>query len=333
MRAATFVGGGRVEIEQRPRPEPGPGELLVEVRACALCGTDRTGFERGSTVVPGHEIAGTVARSGPGSDPLPEGTAGVVYLVEFCSVCSACGSGSTNMCLNRGGMYGLTVAGGFAEYAVVRSDCFLPVDPTLSFAHATTLLDLFGTTRHALLRSGRIPPASLAILGCGPIGLGAIAVGSAMGIERIYAADVSRYRLDLAGKLGAVTIDPSTLETVEAIRALEPEGCEVVIEAAGLSVTQRQAIAVAAPGGRVVIVAHSRDKLELTTSTDLIQREISLIGSEYFPIEEFEDTYALLAGGQLDPNPILTHSYALDDLQDACDAFFSGETGKVVIHP
>jgi threonine dehydrogenase-like Zn-dependent dehydrogenase len=82
-----------------------------------------------------------------------------------------------------------------------------------------------------------------------------------------------------------------------------------------------------------MIVAHSRDVLELRTSTDLIQREISVIGSEYFPIGEFEGTHALVVSGRLDPGPILTHDFALDDLQVACDRFFAGETGKVVIHP
>jgi threonine 3-dehydrogenase len=322
-----------VRIGELPVPRPGPGEVLVRVGACALCGTDRTGFAQGSAVVPGHEIAGTVAACGDGSNLPPEGTVGVVYLVEFCGACPACRVGSTNMCLNRSGMYGLTKAGGFAEYLAVRGDCFLTVDPSLSFAESTTLLDLFGTTRHALLRSGSTAPSSVAVLGCGPIGLGAIAVARAAGVERIYAADVSPVRLGLAARLGAVSVDAAGAETVEQIHALEPDGCEVVVDAAGLSLTQRQAIELAAAGGRVMIVAHSGGTLELRTSIDLIQREISLIGSEYFPIGEFAGTHALLAEGRLDPTPILTDDFALDELQQACERFFAGATGKVVVHP
>jgi threonine 3-dehydrogenase len=332
MRAAAFLGGGRVEIQEHKVPEPGPGEVLVRVNACALCGTDREGFERGSAVVPGHETAGTVVRAGGRGAP-PEGTAGAVYLVEFCGTCFACQNGSTNMCLNRRRMYGLSAPGGFAEYLTVRADCFLPVEPSLSPDHATALLDLFGTTRHALLRAGAGAPPSLCVVGCGPIGLGAIAVGLAAGVERVYASDVSRYRLDLAARLGAVTIDAAASDTVEQLRTLEPGGCEVVIEAAGLSATQHQAIAMAAPGGRVMIVAHSRDTLQLRTSTDLIAREISLVGSEYFPIGEFPGTHALVADGGLNPAPILTHRFPLDDIQEACEEFFAGGTGKVVIHP
>jgi threonine dehydrogenase-like Zn-dependent dehydrogenase len=237
------------------------------------------------------------------------------------------------MCLQRGAMYGLTSPGGLAEYVSVRTDCFLPVPVSLSMDRATTLLDLFGTTRHALLRSGTKAPSSLAVVGCGPIGLGAIAVARAMKVERVYATDVSAYRLELAATLGAETIDAASLDTVERLRTLEPDGAEVVIEAAGLPHTQRQALAIAAAGGRVMIVAHSRGTLELRTSTDLIQREVSLIGSEYFPIGEFEETYALVVDGRLDPDPILTHSFPLEELQEACDSFFSGTTGKVVIHP
>jgi threonine dehydrogenase-like Zn-dependent dehydrogenase len=158
-------------------------------------------------------------------------------------------------------------------------------------------------------------------------------VAGAAGVERIYAADVSAVRLGLAARLGAVTVDAGGADTVEQIRGLEPDGCEVVVDAAGLSLTQRQSIEIAAAGGRVMIVAHSGETLELRTSTDLIQREISLIGSEYFPLGEFADTHALLTEGRLDPTPILTHDFALDDLQQACQQFFAGETGKLVVHP
>jgi propanol-preferring alcohol dehydrogenase len=332
MRAAAFLGDGRVEVRECPIPELGAGMVLIRVSACALCGTDRHGFEHGSAVVPGHEIAGAVVLCGPQAD-IDIGTEGVVYLVEFCGDCFACRNGSTNMCLNRRAMYGLTVPGGFAEYVTVRADCFLPVASSFSPSRATTLLDLFGTTRHALLRYGTDVPRCLAVVGCGPIGLGAVAVGQAMGIERIYASDVAPYRLELAAGLGAVTIDASLVNTVEQLHTMETDGCDVVIEAAGLSHTQRQAIAMAAPGGRVMIVAHSRGTLELQTSTDLIRREISLVGCEYFPIGEFGGTHALVTDGGLDPDPILTHSFPLEGLKEACDSFFSGTTGKVVIHP
>jgi threonine 3-dehydrogenase len=333
MRAAAFLGGGRVEIQNRSVPEPGQGEVLVRVTACALCGTDREGFERGSSVVPGHEIAGTVKAQGAGTSLPPEGTDGVVYLVKFCGECFACRAGSTNMCLNRHGMYGLTAPGGFSEYVSVRGDCFLPTEPSIAPARATTLLDLFGTTRHALLRSGSQLPVSLCVVGCGPIGMGAIAVGLAAGVQRVYASDVSPYRLELAARLGATTIDASEHDTVEQLLDLEADGCEVVMEAAGLPQTQRQAIAIAAPGGRVMIVAHSRGALHLNSSTDLIRREISVAGSEYFPLGEFAQTHTMLSDGRLDPDAILTHRFPLDRLQQACDEFFAGTTGKVVVHP
>jgi threonine 3-dehydrogenase len=333
MRAAAFVGAGRVEIEERLVPQPDPGEVLVRVSACALCGTDREGFERGASVIPGHEIAGTLVRGGPDEEEPAEPTPGVIYLIESCGSCFACRAGSTNMCLRRRGMYGLTAPGGFAEYLTVRSNCFLPVSASMPPDRATAVLDLFGTTRHALLRAGAGMPVSLAVVGCGPIGLGAIAVALASGVERVYASDVSAYRLELAARLGAITIDATASDTVEQLLEMEADGCEVVIEAAGLSQTQRQAIEMAAAGGRVIIVAHSRGTLELKTSMDLIRREISLAGSEYFPLSEFAETHAMVADGRLDPDPILTHRFPLDHLQDACDEFFAGATGKVVVHP
>jgi threonine dehydrogenase-like Zn-dependent dehydrogenase len=152
-------------------------------------------------------------------------------------------------------------------------------------------------------------------------------------VERVYASDVSSYRIALAARLGAKTIDATEGDTVEQLLGIEADGCEVVIEAAGLPQTQRQAIEMTASGGRVMIVAHSRGALELHTSMDLIRREITLSGSEYFPLSEFAETHAMVADGRLDPEPIITHRLPLDRLQEACDEFFAGATGKVVVHP
>ena len=365
MLAARFLGGGRVAVEERPVPEPRPGEVLVRVGACALCGSDRAAFRDGSPVTPGHETAGEVAAVGQGVTGVGVGARGVVYLVDYCGSCAACRHGWTNVCLARRRMYGFDAPGGLAEYQAVAAHCFLPVDPRLPADLATTLLDLFGTTAHALRRvglavaggvrgtpegcpggsggvrgtpgcpaeSGGALVASLAVLGCGPVGLGALAVAGALGVPERYGVDLVDRRLAMAERLGAVPVDAGAGDPVAAVRARRPDGCDVVVEAAGRATTQRQAIELAGPGGRVAIVAHSAEPLELRTSADLIRREVSLVGAEYFPVAELAANAELVAAGRLDPTPLVTDRFPLVEVEQAYHAFWSGRTGKVVVTP
>jgi propanol-preferring alcohol dehydrogenase len=200
----------------------------------------------------------------------------------------------------------------------------LPIDDSVALDVATALLDLLGTTHHAFKRAGHPSPATVGVIGCGPIGLGAIAVARARGIDEIYAVDVSDYRLRLAETLGARPVDGAAEDPVESVLARQPDGCDVVIEAAGLSTTQREAI---------VLVAHNRQPTEVWTLDDLIVRERSLVGSEYFPIGEFGDVQSLLTSNKVDPAPLLTHRFSLEEIDDAFQCFFSGQSGKVLVQP
>jgi len=264
---------------------------------------------------------------------LDEGVKGVVYLVDFCGDCSACRAGSTNMCLNRRRMYGFTADGGFAEFEVVRSRCFLPVAGDVPLDLATTLLDFYGTSLHAFRRAGPPAPQVVGVIGCGPIGLGAIAVARALGAQQVFGIDVAPYRLDRAGVLGAVPVDALPGDATARVLDLSPGGCDVVIEAAGITATQRQAIELAAPSGRVVFVAHNPEPLEVHTLTDLIARERTLLGSEYFPIGAFPEAHALVTSGALDAPSAVTHRFPLDRIGDAFEAFWSGATAKVLVQP
>ena len=181
--------------------------MLIRVEACALCGSDRHALESGAPVTPGHETAGEVVETGPGVDAPRPGTRGIVYLVDFCGACAACRRGWTNVCLDRRRMYGFDASGGFADYQVVRAGCFVPVDPRVRPGQATALLDLLGTAGHALRRAGPPPPRRVLVLGCGPIGLGALAMSAALGIAERYGVDLAGHRLELVERLGAVPVD------------------------------------------------------------------------------------------------------------------------------
>jgi len=227
-------------------------------------------------------------------------------------------------------MYGFTAPGGLAELVVVRASCFLPVDPKLPLDMATGLLDLFGTSSHAFRLAGRAQMRSVLVIGCGPIGLGAIAVARALDVHEIVGIDVSPDRLTLAQKVGATALAASELEGT---REIAPDGFDVVIEAAGLPSTQRQAIESTAAGGIAVLIAHSESPVEVRASSDLIAREITVMGAEYFRPDEFPENHERVRSGLLDPGPMITDRFALEDAAEACELFFSGGGGKVLVQP
>lgn len=332
MAAARFLGEGRIELEDRPVPRPSEGEILVKVDSCALCGTDRGLYLNGSDVTPGHESSGTVVDVGSSAHESLLGGHGVIYLVNYCGECSCCLSGNTNMCLNKRAMYGFTAAGGYAQYVAIDARCWLPVDPQIPLDGATALLDLLGTSGHAFRRTGRHPQA-VAVIGCGPIGMGAISVARTLGAGTVYAIDISSYRLELANQLGATAIDGRAGDPVATCLAREPNGFDTVVEAAGYTATQHQAIALAAAGGTVVFLAHNHEPLPVATLQDLIQFERALLGSEYFPIGEFEDNLSLLDSGLIPTDTLITHKFSLEKISDAFELFMSGRSGKILVRP
>jgi len=334
MRAAHFLGDGQITIEERPVPVPGPGEALLRVHACAVCGSERELWARGAAATPGHEGAGTVVAVGPGVK-VALGTRAAVYLVAYCGRCRMCRRGETGACLQKERMIGFTHDGAYADYMVAPERCLLPVDPELDLDVAIMLLDVVGTTMHAVRRARLAADeiGAACVTGVGPVGLGAVVALRALGVARVFAVDVSPYRLRLAEQLGAVPVDGRSTDVVAWIRERVADGPDVVIEASGNATAQRQAIDMVAADGRVIIVGHSRHTLDLQTSRDLIAQEKTLIGSEYFGVDEFPHNLALVRAGRLDPLPVITHRYPLSAIDDAFRLFWAGETGKVLVCP
>lgn len=333
MRRARFIGDGRITIEDAPDPEPGPGELLLDVLAVGLCGSDRAAHRDGSTTTPGHETAGRVVRRGPLAN-VADGTIGSVFLVAWCGECSRCHSRGRGACLRKQAMLGFDRDGGFADRIVVPERCFLPLDPALSPETAVLLLDVTGTPLHALRRAGafQAPPESAVVMGAGPLGLGCVLALRAVGVRRVVSVDVSLPRLDLAARLGAEAVEGGT-DAVERLESLLPEPPGLVLEASGNPIAQRQALRVLAPGGQLVLLGHAPSPLEIRVSQELIAVEKSVVGSEYFDPEEHDENQRLVLDGRLDPSRAVTHRFALDRIEEAYDSFWAGQTGKVLIFP
>lgn len=329
-----FAGNGRIAWRDRPVPEPGQGELLIRIRANALCGTDRQQLSAGSDVTPGHEAAGEVAAAGPGT-VLPTGTLGVIYLMDFCGSCRSCRMAATNQCRAKRADVGFTHDGGYGRFALVHQTNFFPVDPGISPAVATLLLDVMGTAGHALKRAAAIrqDTASILVAGAGPVGLGVVAMARLiLGRELpIVVTDLAPYRLALARRLGAeaVLLPQDTIAGALEAAGID-DGADIAIDTSGRADGRRMLLDALGRRGVLVCVGHGED-LHLSVSEDLIAPERTVMGSEYFRYDELPGNLALLSDNRQYLSQIVTHLFPLERLKDAYDLFLAGESGKVVI--
>ena len=235
--APLFRGNGRIEYVERSYRRPGAGELLVSPRANALCGTDRGFWSHGADHVPGHETAGVVLEAGDATT-TPVGTRGVVYLMDFCGDCRSCRLGATNQCLAKRGDMGIADDGGYGPYEVVHESNFFPITDDIDFATATMLLDVMGTSGHAITRARllRTDITSVYVAGAGPIGLGLLVMSKLLLGQHIpvYISDVSAWRREFAGTLGGIPVDVTDLSPVG--------GPDVAFDASGKEVARRDAL-------------------------------------------------------------------------------------------
>ena len=326
--APTFPGKGEIRLVQRTYRDPGEGELLISPRANAICGTDRGMFLDGVAHVPGHETAGVVVSAGPGTT-IPVGTRGVVYLMDFCGRCRSCLIGATNQCLAKRGDMGINVDGGYGPFEVVHESNFFPISDDIGFETATMLLDVMGTSSHAIGRAQLVRPdiESVYIAGAGPIGLGLVVMAKLrLGADLpVYISDISPWRLNFAESFGAIPVnaaDPSALHAVG-----RPD---VAFDASGKEVARRAALDILAQRGALVCVGHG-EGISLRVSDDLIAPEHAVLGSEYFRYDELAGSLELLQEHSDVISRVITHTFPIEDLDAAFAAFLSGETGKVVV--
>ena len=334
MKVPRFLGGGKIDTVEKQVPEPGPGQLLVRVHANALCGSERSQFYNGSSVTPGHEAAGTVVATGPNT-ATQVGTAGGIFLMDFCGECRSCKAGYTNQCLAKRADMGFNRDGGYGVYEVINENIFFPVEEGISATEATLLLDIMGTGGHSIKRAQRCHDdiRSILIPGAGPVGLGILAMAKILiGPDLpVVISDVVPYRLALAEKLGGLPILTSDISLAEGLRKHGMGAPDVVIDAAGREAVRDECMALLAHRGVMVSVAHGGGLTIPNLYGDFVAREMTLTASEYFAYHELAENYHRFKANRSYLGQIITHRMGVEDIQQAFELFFAGSTGKVVI--
>jgi threonine dehydrogenase-like Zn-dependent dehydrogenase len=333
MKTAFFSGNNVVTILDKPKPDVKPGEVLIKVAHCGLCGSEkrvvRSGFDK---CVPGHEIYGVVEYSAGMMNKFEKGTEVLIYLLNYCGKCPACKNGNTSQCIDRRGLIGWSFNGGYAEYTVVPEHMVFPLNG-ISLRFGVLALDTIGTAFHGLRLGNIQSDQSVLVIGCGPIGLGALTIlKNHYNIKRLYAADVSSYHLNLAKNIGAIPLRVDPEDTAGSVAKQINGFVDTVVEVVGINTTVAAAMKVVKPGGHVILIGEPEKELILTRSTDWVLKDFSIINTWYFPVNEIAENIKFIKDYEPEVEKLITHEYPIEKMTEAFEVFGKGETGKVLIN-
>jgi threonine 3-dehydrogenase len=327
------------ELIEREVPSPAHGEVLLQVEAASICGTDAHLYNWDPwarevlkpPVILGHELAGRVVAAGAGVTRVHEGDlVGVEsHLVDW--TCAQCRAGDMHLCRNLK-VIGAHVDGGFAEYVVIPQTNAIEsngLDPAV-----VALQEPMGNAVHAAFVEP-IEGRTVAVTGCGPIGLCTVAIAKAAGAGLVIATDVEPYRLEIARRMGAdLVIDARDAEMVPRVmEATGGDGVEVVLEMSGAPSALDAALAVVTRGGRISLLGIFSQPVQVDLSDLVIQKGVRLYGIYGRRMyDTWDRTQALLRGG-LDVTPIITHRFDLADWERGFELIAARHAGKVVLLP
>lgn len=319
MRALVYRGPGNLELAEVDDPIPGPGEVIVEVVAAGLCGTDRhlvageLGVPDGT--IPGHETAGRIAALGDGVEGWAEGDPVVCYGQVVCGACAACLGGHQNRCTRPVG-FGMARPGGFADYVAAPTSSLVALPDSVDPAIGAIATDAIATPFHALTAVGRLRAGeTVVVIGAGGLGLHAVGLARMMGATRIVAVDPSAGARDLALAVGADEVfDPSVHDQPgRALRKLVG-GAHAAFEFVGRADTVECGLESLAPGGRLVVVGVGHDRPQLPPIIRFIGMELTVAGSFGSTLADIATVVELIDRGRLDVSHSVSRRVGLEDV-------------------
>ncbi|MDQ3466432.1 MAG: alcohol dehydrogenase catalytic domain-containing protein [Actinomycetota bacterium] len=325
MRAFRFHGKDQgLVLEEVERPTPSPGQVLVEVMAAGVCGTELHFLD--GLLVPartpitlGHEVAGVVAEIGDGVTDVAVGDRVAVHYFHACDMCGRCLRGDDHLCDAPLGAMAFATDGAFADYVAVPASSVVPVPTGLDLVEAAPLCCSGTTALHAAGVAGLHEGDNAVVYGVGGVGLALVQVLKLAG-ARVIAVARSEGRLKLAQEMGAdVTVDASGSDVAGAVRAAtDGQGADAVFELVGTAETSVNALAWLGKGGAVVYIGYSFDTVEIDPLSLVVpeQRILTSVGNRRAELVEALD---LAAAGKLrtvvSTAPLAEAPRVLDDLR------------------
>lgn len=365
IQAAVLDGNGTISIEHVDLAAPGPGEVRVRIAAAGVCHSDlhvTTGaWDVPAPVVLGHEGSGVVTSVGPGVDDLEPGDHVVLSWVPGCGECRACQAGRPAQCAlvasvvatggtlydgttrlsnERGQIHHYLGVSSYAEQVVVPRSGAIKVRKDAPLEDIAIVGCAIATGVGAVRNTADVQPDStVAVIGCGGVGLACVQGARLAGASRIVAVDVVAEKLSLARKLGATdTVDASAVEdVVVALREVLPDGYDYIFDAIGKIATTEQAIAALGLGGAAVIVglppAGERASFDPLALAEADQR---ILGSNYgsaVPERDIPQLVDEVMAGNLDLASMISARRPLAEAADALDDLAAGHALRQLLVP
>ncbi len=333
-----------VELRDIPQPpDPKPGDVVVEVRAGGVCGSDIHMWRNQQSwaitlpLVLGHEFCGTIAALGAGVERFKVGDrVAVETAAEVCGNCAYCHSGDYNQCPHRLG-YGALIDGSFTQYVTARQAILHHIPDNVSFEQAS-LTEPICVAYNALVEKTPVvrPGDTVVIQGPGPIGMMALFAAKLRGASEIVmlGTKVDKQRLAVAADIGATqTLNIDEADPLELVRSLgDGYGADLVVDCSGVSIALKQAMEMVRPNGIITKIGWGPQPLGFNIDP-LVQKAVTLQGCFSHLYSTWERALALLSSGQIDLTPIIGGVYPLGEWEEAFEQMEAGVNVKSVLVP
>ncbi len=339
----TAPGPGNLAYTDFKDPEVGTGEVVIEVKAAGLCGTDLSLYHWGESMVRqfkpvtpmvmGHEFAGVVCEVGPRVSGLRLGDRVTANPMIYCGQCYFCKAGRHSICDNRP-MLGLGMNGCFARFIAVRQENVCPLPPEATF-EAAAMSEVLCVALHTLDRIPVGPGDTVAVVGAGPMGFLVLLAAKTAGASRLVMTGLraDRDRLKVAASLGAHTVGADESDPAEAVRDLTRGlGADVVFECAGHPSGVPQALNLVRKGGRIGVLGQGHGDSAINTAI-VCYREVELVGIRAYDPKVWHRSYDVLAGRQFPLESLITHRLPLEEAARGIELMESKQGLKIMFTP
>ncbi|CAH1252768.1 SORD [Branchiostoma lanceolatum] len=339
--SAVLLEKGNLKLEERPIPKPGKNEVQIAMHSVGICGSDVHFWTDGAIgpfvvkapMVLGHEASGTVSELGEGVTHLKVGDRVAIEPGVPCRYCSACKGGRYNLCPDVKFCATPPVDGSLCRYYVHPADLCFKLPDNVSYEEGA-LLEPLSVGVHACRRSEVTIGSKVFICGAGPIGLVCLQVAKAMGAAQVVITDIEAKRLEFARQMGAdVTVHVTSRDGQEvADQVVQRLGCspDVTIECSGAESSIHAGIYATQPGGVLMIVGLGR-RLATIPLLDAALKEVDIRGNLRYA-NDYPTALAMIASGQVNVKPLVSHRYSLEQTLEAFEFAKKGEGIKVMIH-
>ncbi len=344
MKAARFYGANQpLRIEEIPMPSVGPDDVLIEVKAAGICGSDLHIVFEGSVppgFIPmtlGHESSGIVARTGGNVTDWKFGDRVVINSIVSCGICYNCRTDGEAIC-DRCKFIGIHLNGAFAEFMAIPARNLLKLPDNIPFDQGAVIADAVATPHHAIVKRGKLRIGeTVAIIGCGGLGIHAVQLCKIGGASRIIAVDLDDGILERAMRAGATdSVNSKTENAVRRIREITlGAGVDLALEFVGRAETIATGIRIMRAGGRLVVSGIGSEKIVLPPPSLFVWKELSLIAAFGFDNDDISRLIEMAAQGILDLSGSISERFPLDAVNTALEHLRDkvGNPVRIMIDP